>query len=213
MARRTDESCEEKSEFAHGCCVAAVHGIYAWHTTQNPSAICWQISTMAVQWQYNGGNGSVMAVQLKFVFASYSHRIGTIWHYIGTILALYWHSWVVMAVQYRPLRSPPSGLAVGLGCVPIFLGFVLGLCTRFLWLLLLPFCGCGPIWLLPGSSLILLFQKIFLACWPGARFDFFHYLAWAHLWVRCRSMTRAALCAVRLRWGLTLTHVVVQGSG
>jgi hypothetical protein len=91
MARRTDESCEEKSEFAHGCCVAAVHGIYAWHTTQNPSAICWQISTMAVQWQYNGGNGSVMAVQLKFVFASYSHRIGTIWHYIGTILALYWH--------------------------------------------------------------------------------------------------------------------------
>ena len=48
-------------------------------------------------------------------------------------------------------------LAVGLGCVPIFLGFVLGLCTRFLWLLLLPFCGCGPIWLLPGSSLILLF--------------------------------------------------------
>lgn len=56
-------------------------------------------------------------------------------------------------------------------------------------------------------------KKIFLACWPGARFDFFHYLAWAHLWVRCRSMTRAALCAVRLRWGLTLTHVVVQGSG
>ena len=101
-------NCEEKSEFAHGCCVAAVHGIYAWHTTQNPSAICWQISTMAVQWQYNGGNGSVMAVQLTFVFASYSHRIGTIWHYIGTILALYWHSWVVMAVQYRPLRSPPS---------------------------------------------------------------------------------------------------------
>ena len=80
-------NCEEKSEFAHGCCVAAVHGIYAWHTTQNPSAICWQISTMAVQWQYNGGNGSVMAVQLTFVFASY-------WHYLalfGTILALYWH--------------------------------------------------------------------------------------------------------------------------
>ena len=60
--------------------------------------VCWQISTMAVQWQYNGGNGStmavqwqyngghgsVMAVQLKIVFASY-------WHCIGTILALYSH--------------------------------------------------------------------------------------------------------------------------
>ena len=75
----------------------------------------WQYNA---QWQYNGGNGSVMAVcvcngsvmavQLKVVFASYSHRIGTILHYIGTILALYWHSWVVMAVQYRPLRSRPS---------------------------------------------------------------------------------------------------------
>ena len=31
--------------------------------------------------------------------------------------------------------------------------------------------------------------------------------------MRCRSMTQSALCAVGLRWGLTLAHVVVLGSG
>ena len=71
-----------------------------------------------------------MAVQLKIVFASYWHYIGTIfasyWHYIGTILALYWHyigtilallgrnGSTIPAITIAPLWVPQYVRAVGI---------------------------------------------------------------------------------------------------
>ena len=69
-----------------------------------------------VQWQYNGGNGSTMAVQLK----PYSHRIGTIFasysHHVRIVLALPGRNGsTIPAITFTPLwtRAPIAQRARG----------------------------------------------------------------------------------------------------